>query len=137
MSKGRYEIDGKRWMKVGEAARLLKTNAVGIRTMMGDGRLDWRQTRANSRTFVVDESAVLAMVKAMPLTPPKKPKIQDDRARMSDGGRRERGDAWTAHHLRLTLPRDRQALLVKDLDEDALEAIRTAEPSERSKSLEE
>ena len=74
MSK-RYDIDGKRWMKVSDAARLLKTNAVGIRTMMGDGRLDWRQTRVNSRTFVVDERAVLAMVKAMPLTPPKKPKF--------------------------------------------------------------
>ncbi len=33
------------------------------------------------------------------------------------------------------LRRDRQVLLVKDLDEDALEAIRTAKPSERSKSL--
>lgn len=31
--------------------------------------------------------------------------------------------------------RDRQVLHVKDLDEDALEAIRTAEPSERSKQL--
>lgn len=33
------------------------------------------------------------------------------------------------------LRRDRQVLLVKDLDEDALEAIRTAEPSERSRAL--
>ena len=33
------------------------------------------------------------------------------------------------------LRRDRQVLLVKDLDDDDLEAIRTAEPSERSKSL--
>jgi hypothetical protein len=33
------------------------------------------------------------------------------------------------------LRRDRQVLLVKDLDEDAIEAIRTAEPSERSKAL--
>ena len=32
------------------------------------------------------------------------------------------------------LRRDRQVLLVKDLDDDALEAIRTAEPSERSKA---
>ena len=33
------------------------------------------------------------------------------------------------------LRRDRQVLHVRDLDEDAIEAIRTAEPSERSKSL--
>ena len=33
------------------------------------------------------------------------------------------------------LRRDRQVLLVKDLDHDDLEAIRNAEPSERSKSL--
>ena len=33
------------------------------------------------------------------------------------------------------LRRDRQVLHVRDLDEDAIEAIRTAEPSERSKQL--
>ena len=33
------------------------------------------------------------------------------------------------------LRRDRQVLQVKDLDENDLEAIRTAEPSERSKTL--
>jgi hypothetical protein len=33
------------------------------------------------------------------------------------------------------LRRDRQVLLVKDLDEETLDAIRKAEPSERSKEL--
>lgn len=33
------------------------------------------------------------------------------------------------------LRRDRQVLLVKDLDDEALAAIRAAEPSERSKAL--
>lgn len=33
------------------------------------------------------------------------------------------------------LSRDRQVLLVKDLDDDALEAIRAAQPSERSRAL--
>lgn len=33
------------------------------------------------------------------------------------------------------LSRDRQVLLVRDLDEDAIEAIRSAEPSERAKTL--
>lgn len=35
------------------------------------------------------------------------------------------------------LSRDRQVLRVKDLDDDDLEAIRTAEPSERAKKLDE
>lgn len=33
------------------------------------------------------------------------------------------------------LRRDRQVLLVKDLDDETLDAIRTAEPSDRSKAL--
>lgn len=33
------------------------------------------------------------------------------------------------------LRRDRQVLLVKDLDDETIEAIRNAEPSERSKEL--
>ena len=33
------------------------------------------------------------------------------------------------------LRRDRQVLLTKDLDDETLEAIRTAQPSERSKAL--
>jgi hypothetical protein len=33
------------------------------------------------------------------------------------------------------LRRDRQVLLVKDLDDETIEAIRNAEPSERSKQL--
>ena len=33
------------------------------------------------------------------------------------------------------LRRDRQVLLVKDLDDETIDAIRTAEPSERSKEL--
>lgn len=99
-----YEIDGRRWIKISEAARLLKTNAVGIRSMMGDGRLDWRQSRANSRMLVVDEIAVMTTLKAKPLTPPTQRKIKDDRIKLIDGERRERGGLWTDHHLRLTLP---------------------------------
>lgn len=36
---------------------------------------------------------------------------------------------------RRLLRRDRQVLLVKNLDDETLEAIRTAQPSERSKAL--
>ena len=102
--KTTYEIDGKSWIKISDAARLLKTNAIGIRKLMGDGRLEWHQSRANSRTLVVDRNAVIAMVHAKPFTmPPVKP-MKGDRLKMSDKVRRERGGLWTSQHLRLTLP---------------------------------
>jgi hypothetical protein len=40
---------------------LLGTNAVGVRKLMAEGKLEWRQTRANSRTFVVRENQVLLL----------------------------------------------------------------------------
>ena len=43
------------------AAVLLGTNALGIRKLMAEGVLEWRQTRVNSRTFVVREDQVLAL----------------------------------------------------------------------------
>lgn len=48
-----YTIEGKTWVSIARAAKLLRTNAVGIRKLMGEGKLDCRQTRLNSRTFVV------------------------------------------------------------------------------------
>jgi len=48
-----YTIEGKMWVSIARAAKLLRTNAVGIRKLMGEGKLDCRQTRLNSRTFVV------------------------------------------------------------------------------------
>lgn len=71
---------------------------------MGDGRLDWRQSRANSRILVVDQEAVIAMVRAQPLTLPTSKQPKDNRPKMIDGGRPMRGGIRTDHHLRLTLP---------------------------------
>lgn len=48
-----YTIEGKTWIGIARAAKLLRTNAMGIRKLMGEGKLECRQTRVNSRTFVV------------------------------------------------------------------------------------
>ena len=69
MKKLRYELEGKAWLPIGRAAKMLRTNAMQVRVMMGDGRLDWRQTRLNSRTFVVSEEQIVAMMRAGAKTP--------------------------------------------------------------------
>jgi hypothetical protein len=48
-----YVIEGKTWVSLARAAKLLRTNAVGVRKIIGEGQLDCRQTRVNSRLFVV------------------------------------------------------------------------------------
>ena len=59
--KNRYHIDGKFWLRMSHAAHLLGTTTPVLKRMMGDGALDWRQSRANSKIFVVDEEAILAL----------------------------------------------------------------------------
>jgi hypothetical protein len=61
VTKLRYTIDGRQWLPVSRAAVLLGTNALGIRKLMAEGLLEWRQTRVNSLTFVVREDQVLAL----------------------------------------------------------------------------
>jgi hypothetical protein len=109
VKKPRYELDGKAWLPITRAATLLKTNALGIRKLMSEGALDWRQTRANSRTFIVAEEDVLQLRKKLPpakfqlrkKTPPKVPPFEPQR--------RMRGGLWQDHHLRLTLPFEDEA----------------------------
>lgn len=48
-----YEIEGKLYVSLGRAAKLLSTNGVSVRRLVGEGKLACRQTRVNSRTFVV------------------------------------------------------------------------------------
>jgi hypothetical protein len=106
MKKRRYEIEGQGWLTISRAAELLRTNAQGVRKMMGDGSLDWRQTRLNSRTFVVSEQQVMTMrVQMPPAAPKRKAKVESC---TFEPIRRQRGHAWTAHHLRLTLPRQNE-----------------------------
>ena len=61
MTKLRYAIEGTSWLPIARAAVLLGTNALGVRKLMAEGALEWRQTRANSRTFVVREDQVLSI----------------------------------------------------------------------------
>ncbi|HYI46876.1 MAG TPA: hypothetical protein VEX35_00270 [Allosphingosinicella sp.] len=107
--KRRYVIDGRGWLIVSRAAELLGTNAQSVRKLMGEGALEWRQTRANSRTFVVDEAGVVALKKNRP--PVKLKRSPDPLARPPNPvpERRARGGLSEAHHLRLTLPHDDEA----------------------------
>ena len=66
MPKDRYEMEGRTWLPISRAAKLLGTNAQGIRKLMADSTLEWRQSRANSRTLVVDELAVMALRRDRP-----------------------------------------------------------------------
>jgi len=103
--KRRYEIDGRGWLIVSRAAELLGTNAQGVRKLMGDGTLEWRQSRANSQILVVDEQAVLALRRERP--PRRLARSPDPiawRPKPMPAPRRTRGGLWEAHHLRLTLP---------------------------------
>lgn len=61
MQKNRYIIDGKVWLRVSYAAHLLGSTTPVIKKMMSSNTLDWRHTRANSRTFVVEEEGVLKL----------------------------------------------------------------------------
>jgi hypothetical protein len=97
-----YEIDGKRWLPLSRAAKLLGTNAQGVRKLMSEGRLDWQQSRANSMTLVVEEKGVLALR----LEHPPKLRLSPDplaRARRPEPIR-SGGGMFTEHHLRMTLP---------------------------------
>lgn len=107
MPKDRYEIEGRTWLPISRAAKLLGTNAHGVRKLMGEGTLDWRQTRANSRTFVVEEQGLRALLRNR--SPSKLLRSPDPLAAPAklEPVRRTRSSAWDAHHLRLTLPAER------------------------------
>lgn len=55
-----YRFDGKRWMPIGRAAKLIGTNTATVKRMMGDGRLEWSQN-PNGLALLVEESGVLAL----------------------------------------------------------------------------
>jgi hypothetical protein len=104
MRKLRYELEGTVWLPIARAAKLLKTNASGVRTLMGSGVLEWRQTRANSRTFVVAEDAVMKLRAKLPGVKFQAKKKPSPKAPEFEPVRRARGGLWQEHHLRLTLP---------------------------------
>lgn len=55
-----YSFDGKRWMPIGRAAKLIGTNTATVKRMMGDGRLEWSQN-PNGLALLVEETGVLAL----------------------------------------------------------------------------
>ena len=60
-AKLRYVIDGQAWLRISEAARLLGSTPQTIRKWMGNGTLEWRQLRMNSKTLLVEEASVLRL----------------------------------------------------------------------------
>lgn len=100
-----YQIEGWNWMSLSRAAELLGTSVYGIGKLMAEGKLDWRQTPVKSRTFVVDEQAVLALRKQQSTKKlMRSPDSFAAKKKEFEPERRVRGGLWQAHHLRLTLP---------------------------------
>ena len=103
MKKTRYEIEGQGWFTISRAAKLLGTNALGLRKLMGEGLLEWRQVRTDSKTFVVAEDAVMELRRQRPLAAPKRREPFPSKPPF-EPQRRVRGGLWQQHHLRMTLP---------------------------------
>lgn len=61
MPKRRYVIDGEQWVPVAAAARLIGTNALGVRKLISEGALRSRQSRLGSRIIVVDLESILRL----------------------------------------------------------------------------
>ena len=104
MGKDHYEIEGRRWLSISRAAKLLGTNAQGIRKLMGDGTLDWIQTRASSTKLVVDERAVLELRAARPVSLKRSPDPLAVRTKRRLDSQFPVDGPFLDHHLRLTLP---------------------------------
>lgn len=102
MPKLSYDIEGRKWLPISRAAKLLGTNAQGVRKLMSEGALDWRQSRTNSMTLVVEEKGVLALRLQRPQKLRRSP---DPLARPRKVEVRRSGSGiFTEHHLRMTLP---------------------------------
>jgi hypothetical protein len=59
MAKPKITRDGKTYYTVGAAAKLLRTNTMKIKQLMGDGSLDWSNLRTNGPLYI-SEASVLA-----------------------------------------------------------------------------
>lgn len=58
--QGRKVIkDGKAYYKISDAAKILGTNAVKVRQLMGRGELDWIQLRPGSKTLLVSADSLI------------------------------------------------------------------------------
>jgi hypothetical protein len=52
-------LDGKVFYSIADTAKMLGTNAVKVRTLIGQGQLEARQTRFNSKRFVVSGESII------------------------------------------------------------------------------
>ncbi len=48
--------DGKTYHTVGAAAKLLRTNTMKVKQLMGDGSLEWSNLRMNGPLYISEES---------------------------------------------------------------------------------
>ena len=51
-------LEGKVFYSIADTAKMLGTNAAKVREIIGRGELDARQTRVNSRRFVVSGESI-------------------------------------------------------------------------------
>lgn len=121
MPKDRYELDGRTWLSIARAAKLLGTNAQGVRKLIGEGKLEWRQTRANSSRLMVEEQAIMKLRRERPLirlkrSPDPLARPERDPFPPSSGPVARGGGMFDAHRIRATLaPADEQPELRKFL----------------------
>jgi hypothetical protein len=59
MPRPRIIRDGKTYHTVGAAAKLLRTNTMKIKQLMGDGTLEWSNLRVNGPLYI-SEASILA-----------------------------------------------------------------------------
>lgn len=52
-------IEGEAYYSIADTAKMLATNALGVRKLIDSGKLETRQTRFNSRRFVVSGASII------------------------------------------------------------------------------
>lgn len=53
--------DGKTYYRIADAARLLGTNTSKVKAFMASGQLAWIQSRAGSRTLLIEADSILKL----------------------------------------------------------------------------
>jgi hypothetical protein len=51
--------DGVAYYRISDAAKLLGTNTAKIKALMASGQLEWIQSRAGSKTFLINADSIL------------------------------------------------------------------------------
>jgi hypothetical protein len=59
MARPKILRDGKTYYTVGAAAKLLRTNTLKVKQLMGDGSLEWSNLRVNGPLYI-SEASILA-----------------------------------------------------------------------------